>query len=408
MSKPPDNKVVKTLQKGVAIYKTNRSPYWFARIWNPCAKKYVVRSTKETSRIEAREAALELSASLNKSKFQNINAKSPASFKAYADRLLKEVQQRTKGDPRSYVYSDAEKILFRKGDGLVAYFGCMSVDQINAGSIRSYLTALDEARSKPLAQSTKVKNLSILKQVLELALDDDVLTKLPRFPKVKAKDNPRPTFTSEEYRHLMRVGRVCAQRQDKVRGHVITHTDIHMFAFMVHSYLRPTTSELFGLRRRDISEEDNPARLEARVRGKTGYRRVVMNPHAIHYWYRIMWAADEPDIPPNYPDSVHLLFPTYDNRKTAAAKAGAIFRHVIRQAELEFDELGQRRTLYSLRHFAIQQRLRSSTGNVNIYWLAQNAGTSVDQLERFYLKFMNLTAEQISNLHSGLSKEQPI
>ena len=104
MSKSPDNKVVKTLQKGVAIYKTNRSPYWFARVWNPYAKKYVVRSTKETSRIEAREAALELSASLNKSKFQNINAKSPASFKAYADRLLKEVQQRTKGDPRSYLF----------------------------------------------------------------------------------------------------------------------------------------------------------------------------------------------------------------------------------------------------------------------------------------------------------------
>jgi hypothetical protein len=133
-----------------------------------------------------------------------------------------------------------------------------------------------------------------------------------------------------------------------------------------------------------------------------------MTPHAIHYWQRIMWAVDEPDVHPINPDSVYLFFPMYQNRTTAAAKAGAVFRHVVRQAELELDELGQRRTLYSLRHFALQQRLRSSKGNVNIYWLAQNAGTSVDQLERFYLKFMDLTAEQMSNLHFGLSKDQPL
>jgi hypothetical protein len=59
--------------------------------------------------------------------------------------------------------------------------------------------------------------------------------------------------------------------------------------------------------------------------------------------------------------------------------------------------------MYSLRHFAIQERLRSSQGKVNLYWLAQNAGTSVDQLERFYLAFMDLSAEQISNLHSGIN-----
>ena len=64
--------------------------------------------------------------------------------------------------------------MYRKADGLASYFGSISVDQINAGSIRSYLTALDEARSKPLAPSTKIKNLAILKQVLELALDDDL------------------------------------------------------------------------------------------------------------------------------------------------------------------------------------------------------------------------------------------
>jgi hypothetical protein len=54
---------------------------------------------------------------------------------------------------------------------------------------------------------------------------------------------------------------------------------------------------------------------------------------------------------------------------------------------------------YSLRHYALQSRLRASNGKVNIYTLAKNAGTSVDQLERFYLKNMAPTKEMIENLH---------
>ncbi len=49
-----------TVHKGIAIYKTHASPFWFARIRDPQAKKYVVRSTKATSRVKAREIAEEL------------------------------------------------------------------------------------------------------------------------------------------------------------------------------------------------------------------------------------------------------------------------------------------------------------------------------------------------------------
>ena len=51
-----DGEIIK-VHKGVAIYKTHASPFWFARIRDPQAKKYVVRSTKATSRIKAREIA---------------------------------------------------------------------------------------------------------------------------------------------------------------------------------------------------------------------------------------------------------------------------------------------------------------------------------------------------------------
>ena len=48
-------KTIKKIQRGLSIYRTGRSPFWHARIYDPVKKKYVVRSTKETNRIEAIE-----------------------------------------------------------------------------------------------------------------------------------------------------------------------------------------------------------------------------------------------------------------------------------------------------------------------------------------------------------------
>ena len=52
--------------RGIAIYQTGASPYWYARIRDPNKKKYVVRSTNETSRVKARQVAQEISQSLIK------------------------------------------------------------------------------------------------------------------------------------------------------------------------------------------------------------------------------------------------------------------------------------------------------------------------------------------------------
>jgi hypothetical protein len=44
--------------------------------------------------------------------------------------------------------------------------------------------------------------------------------------------------------------------------------------------------------------------------------------------------------------------------------------------------------------------LSSDKGKVNIFVLAKNAGTSVNQLERFYLKYMELTEEKRQKLNT--------
>jgi hypothetical protein len=45
-------------------------------------------------------------------------------------------------------------------------------------------------------------------------------------------------------------------------------------------------------------------------------------------------------------------------------------------------------------------RIINSHGKVNIFNLAKNAGTSVDQIERFYARFLPLSKEMALNLQS--------
>jgi hypothetical protein len=45
-------------------------------------------------------------------------------------------------------------------------------------------------------------------------------------------------------------------------------------------------------------------------------------------------------------------------------------------------------------------RLTLSKDKVNIYTLAKNAGTSVNQIERFYARNLPLSAELVKNLQS--------
>jgi hypothetical protein len=58
------------------------------------------------------------------------------------------------------------------------------------------------------------------------------------------------------------------------------------------------------------------------------------------------------------------------------------------------------RTIYSLRHTAICTRIILSQGKVNIFNLAKNAGTSVNQIERFYARHLTLSPELAKNLQS--------
>ena len=110
-----------------------------------------------------------------------------------------------------------------------------------------------------------------------------------------------------------------------------------------------------------------------------------------------------------YPDASptdYVFMPQYPNRTTALNTYRRIFNHFLEKASLKLDKDGNPRSPYSLRHYALQTRLRKSEGEVNIYLLAKNAGTSVEQLERFYLKNLAPSAEKVRNLQTFGSRKR--
>ena len=94
-----------------------------------------------------------------------------------------------------------------------------------------------------------------------------------------------------------------------------------------------------------------------------------------------------------------------ENRTHANRTFQRMFNYVLETHNLKLDKDGQPRTTYSMRHYALQTRLNKSGGKVNIYDLARNAGTSVNQLERFYLKRMKVSKKQRENLNRFDSTE---
>jgi hypothetical protein len=234
----------------------------------------------------------------------------------------------------------------------------------------------------------------MIRKILMLALEDGVIDIIPPMPKQRPKDTPRVSFTEGEYKRLLEVARTCADRGDTVRGVEVTREHYHMIVFAVHSFLRPTETELFGIRYCDIEKREDPKHLLMTLTGKTGHRTSASLEAAVDIFDK------QREMHPGADGSDPLFMPEYPNRTTAVNTYRRIFNHFLDEADLKADKDGNTRSPYSLRHYALQTRLRKSEGKVNIYWLAENAGTSVEQLERFYLKRMEPTGEKVRNIQS--------
>ena len=167
--------------------------------------------------------------------------------------------------------------------------------------------------------------------------------------------------------------------------------------FVAHTFIRPTESEVYALRHRDIEiAKDEPKRLILTIRqGKTGFRTSTTMPAAVSVYQRIQKRY------PNHNKDDFIFLPATTNRSYAKRTIQRQFNVLLERTVLKKDRhTNLDHTVYSLRHTAICMRLVKSKGKVNIFNLAKTAGTSVNQIERFYTKHLALSSEMAINLQS--------
>jgi hypothetical protein len=141
---------------------------------------------------------------------------------------------------------------------------------------------------------------------------------------------------------------------------------------------------------------DDPKRLIVTIRkGKTGHRIINTMPAAVSVYGRIKSRNK------GVTTDDFIFFPAYENRSTAKQTVQRQFNALLKRSQLKKDRYSTSvHTVYSLRHTAICMRIILSHGKVNIFNLAKNAGTSVDQIERFYARNLPLSREMAINLQS--------
>ncbi len=158
---------------------------------------------------------------------------------------------------------------------VLPFFGPRLIDQINPSDIEEFLTYLYKF---DLSDITINQYFNALRKVLTHAFELDILSKLPRFPKLKMNSVPRGGFTVTEYKKLLRYAKT--HRSSAEDDHVKTHRDTKggifshkeslpyefawLIGFMVNSFVRPVDVKLIQHQHVEI------------VSGKYNYLRLTL------------------------------------------------------------------------------------------------------------------------------------
>lgn len=400
-----DGEIVE-LRKGLHIYKVKASPFWRVRIRNPRTKKYIVRSTKEVGKLQARQVAEEFYAGII-SQIIPVSVPREVTFEFFYEQIVKDAQYEVSRGTHPPRYVENTKFAFtHKRWGLLKEFGTRDIREIETKDYVTYIQTVREA-DPTLSAKTYTAILTAFRKVMTQALLSGVIKSIPQTPRVKVatKDVPRTFFrfyplVSKEEDEYKRLLRIATELQGAVvRGTEITEEFRDIIIFSVHGFVRPTYSELYALKHKDVTFRNDEDRGEEWLvleiaKGKTGRRLTDTMPGAATVYRRIQKRH------PNATADDYLFLPQYSNRPYAARVFRQQFNHLLKVAGLKKDSNGRSHQVYDLRHTGLAMRTLLSKGKADLLILAQNAGTSIDMLERFYLQNLPRSNETIANLHS--------
>src|SRR5262249_52553626 len=140
----------------------------YLRLWDSDRKKYLVKSTGETSRIEARTAAIDLARTVTQSQAQ---VEWQFTFRHFANKTLTKMSRLEAGGERHIGTVKAIEWAIQNDDfGLLKRFGAKDVRKIKTRDYTECMTELTKRRPD-LSSSSKNSIMSAFRNVLKVARD---------------------------------------------------------------------------------------------------------------------------------------------------------------------------------------------------------------------------------------------
>lgn len=249
---------------------------------------------------------------------------------------------------------------------------------IRAGKAAQVAAASTLTESKNIAfisDSTIKFEMSIFGAVMNFAIKKRYVPASKRFDdRPKLKVMRRDEFTPEEYRKLHTVGRKWIKDAPKATSTWYRSMTYNFILIMCNTGMRP--SEAKNLRWRDImpaKDRDGREIVVLFVQGKGKSRKLVAPKSVGDYLERVRDLSKSTKME-------DAVFSTIDG-KPAKSLYKALVRDLLQTADLHEGASGVPRSTYSFRHTYATMRLHEG---VDVYFLAEQMGTSVKMIEDHY------------------------
>jgi integrase len=272
---------------------------------------------------------------------------------------------------------------------LSPFFNEQDISTITNSQISRLLNKLSE---KTRSLSTLKHYIVVLRKILKFALSNDLIDKLPVFPKLSNKTRTtqkRDYLTDEEYDSIIKMSELCSQENEVVRGVEITLEMKFLIQFMINSFIRPSDLRVIKHKHVTIKKEGRDEWIVlSHPATKTNANEVQCMTASVGIYKQLceLRLKNQKKIL----SDEYVFFPQYTNRDTMMSVVGRLFRKIVERTNLE-TTTDKNITLYSLRHTSIMMRLVK--GNVNTLHLSRNARTSQQMIDQFYSQ--HLTTDQV-------------
>lgn len=367
------------LKPGLVIFRRGDVQHrmWYCRVKLPKEDRYKTISLK-TERIDiAREKAFDHDSEVRFSLKHDVPVFNRP-FSAVAKEYMAVQELRAK---RGEISADRPRKVRTIVDGpLQKYVGSTQVHLIGEETWKNYPTwrrenGVGRYRDKRISDSTIHTEMSVLFAVMGFAIEKRYVPASLSFKKKpKLKTMRRDEFTLEEYRKLHTVARAWAAKATHPKS-VWYRTVVYNFILiMCNTGMRPPEAK--NLRWRDVKPaKDKEGRniVVLFVQGKGKSRNLVAPESVLEYLERIhaISKATKPD---------DRVFTTINGAPTSTLYQSLI-ESVLVVAGLRDGQNGVPRSTYCFRH--TYATLRLSEG-VDVYFLAEQMGTSVKMIEDHY------------------------